>query len=213
VTDPRGKSDLVTADKRKPKRVSHRWQLKVGIATASGGLLIALIAGPVMAEISHLMSIPLGRGTATITWVGKGGIEPTVNSIAGKAGGLSVSATDKVPKIPGTGGVASGSSSVPSSIPSTFPIADVKGTLDGSQFSLVIALNLSRLSGSSTGSLGSVSGTFRNQKMRAIITSDAASNAFDFSGSIGSLHVSGTINSVTHHRDSATAHASFDVTK
>jgi hypothetical protein len=189
--------------------VSRRWQLKIGIATASGGLLAALIAGPVMAEISHLTAIPLGRGTATITWVGKGGIEPTVNSIVGKAGGLSVSATDKIPKIPGTGSVSSG----PSSIPSDFPLADVKGAIDGSQFSLDIALSLSQLSGSSNGSLGTISGRFRNQKVNAIITADAASNAFDFSGTIGSLHVSGVIRSVTHRGNSATAHATFDVTK
>jgi hypothetical protein len=212
VTDSRDRTDYPSGD-RQPKRVSHRWQLKIASATVCGGVLAALIAGPVMAEISRLTAIPLGRGTATITWTGKGGIEPTVNSIVGKAGGLTVSATDKVPKFPGVVGGSSGSSSVPSSIPSQFPIADVKGTIDGSQFSLDIALSLSQLSGSSDGQLGTVSGTFRNQKMNAIITSDAASNAFDFSGTIGSLHVTGVIKNVTHHGDSATAHASFDVSK
>jgi hypothetical protein len=212
VTDSRDRTDC-TSDNGQPEHVSHRWQLKIALATICGGLLAALIAGPVMAEISRLTAIPLGRGTATITWTGKGGIDPTVNSIAGNAGGLPVSATDKVPKFPGVGGGTSGSSSTPSSLPSQFPIADVKGTIDGSQFSLDIALSLSQLSGPTHGSLGTVSCTFRNQKMNAIITSNAASNAFDFSGTIGSLHVSGTIKSVTHHGDSATAHASFDVSK
>jgi len=165
-----------------------------------------------MAEISRLTTIPLGRGTATITWIGKGGIEPTVNSIVGKARGLPVSATDKVPNISGTGGVSSGSST-PSSIPSTFPIADIKGSIDGSGFTLDIALSLSQLSNSSNGSLGTISGSFRSQPVSAIITSNPATNGFDFSGTIGSRHVSGVIKSITHHGNSATAHASFDVTK
>jgi hypothetical protein len=212
VTDSRDRTDCTSAN-RQSERVSHRWPLKIVLATICGGLLVALIAGPVMAEISRLTAIPLGRGAATITWTGKGGIDPTVNSIAGKAGGLPVSATDKVPKFSGVSGGTSGSSSAPSSIPSQFPIADVNGTIDGSQFSLDIALSLSQLSGSSHGSLGTISGTFRNQKMNAIITSNAATNTFDFSGTIGSLHVSGIIKSITHHGDSATAHASFDVSK
>jgi hypothetical protein len=213
VTNLRDSPDPFTQCDRKSKSSSHRWQLKLVIATASGGLFAAIIAGPVMAQISRLTTIPLGRGTATITWIGKGGIEPTVNSIDGKARSFSVSATDKVPKISGTGGVSNGSSSVPSSIPSTFPIADVKGTIGGSQFTLDIALSLSQLSGSSNGSLGTISGSFRSQPVNAIITSDPASNAFDFSGTIGSRHVSGVIKSVAHHGNSATAHASFDVTR
>ena len=47
--------------------MSQRWPLKVAGATASAGLLAALIAVPVMAEVARLNTIPLGRGTATIT--------------------------------------------------------------------------------------------------------------------------------------------------
>ena len=67
------------------------------------------------------------------------------------------------------------------------------GTIDGSHFTLDIALNLSQLSGSSTGSLGTISGSFRSQPVNAIITSDPSFNAFDFSGTIGPTHVSGVI--------------------
>jgi len=73
VTDSRDRTDC-PSDDRQPQRVSHRWQLKIASATVCGGLLAAVIAGPVMAEISRLTAIPLGRGTATITWTGKGGI-------------------------------------------------------------------------------------------------------------------------------------------
>jgi hypothetical protein len=179
------------------------------IGIGAGGLLAVLLALPVVAEIARLTSIPLGRGTATITWTGKGGISPTVNSISGKAGGLPVSATDKVPKIPGINEPATGSTS--ESLPSSLPIANVKGTIDGTAFTLDIALALP--SGSSNHSFGKVTGTFRNENLTAILTVNPTANTFDFTGTIGSLHVSGVVRSPTHHGNKATAHASFDVTK
>jgi hypothetical protein len=172
---------------------------------------MALLAVPVVAEIAHLTSIPLGRGSATITWTGKSGISPTVNSIGGKAGGLPVSAIDEVPRIPGINEPASGSTS--DSLPSSFPLANVKGTIDGAPFTLDIVLTLPQLSGSSKSSFGKVIGTFRNQKMAAIVTDEAATNTLHFTGTIGSLHISGVIRWPTHHGNKATAHASFDVTK
>ena len=203
-----------SAPRQEGKPTFHRGKLKVLIGIAVGGLLAVLLAVPVVAEIARLTSIPQGRGTATITWTGKGGISPTVNSISGKAGGLSVSATDKVPKIPGLSATPSGSDPTSVSIPSSLPIANVKGAIDGSPFTLDIVLTLpQQLSGSSNSSLGHVTGTFRNQKVSAILTANPTGNNFDFTGTIGSLHVSGVIQSPTHHGNKATAHASFDVTK
>ncbi len=203
-----------SAPRQEGKSTFRQGRLRVVIGVAAGGVLTVLLAVPVVAEISRLTSIPLGRGTATISWTGKGGTSPTVNSISGKAGGLAVSATDKVPKIPGIGETPHGSDPTSVSIPSSLPIADVKGIIDGAPFTLDIVLTLPHpLSDSSKSSLGNVTGTFRNQKLTAILTANPNGNNFDFTGTIGTLHVSGVIESPSHHGNKATAHASFDVTR
>ena len=70
----------------------------VRIAAVSGlaaaGLLLASV--PVRAEIAHLTSLPLGKGTATVTWAGTSGISPNLNSVSGSARGLPIAATGTV---------------------------------------------------------------------------------------------------------------------
>jgi hypothetical protein len=202
-----------TSMTRQMTRRRHRRNREVLIGIASAVMLLSVLTAPVLAEISRLTSIPLGRGTATITWIGKGGITPTVNSVRGRVGGLSVSATDKVPRFPGLSGGSVGSTPTSIAIPSHFPIADVNGTIDGAPFKVDIVLSLSQLSSSASGSLGMVTGTFRSQKLVASLTADVNNNSFGFKGTIGSLHVSGVVDSVIHHGEKATAHASFDVTR
>ena len=164
------------------------------------------------AVIARLTAIPLGRGTATITWTGKGGISPTVNSIGGTAGGFRVTGSDKVPSIYGSEKPSTGPPPTALAIPSVFPVANVTGTIDGASFTLKINLSLTVPSSAAT-SLGNVTGTFRNQPISANITANSSQNAFDFTGTIGSVHVTGVVKSVKHDGNKATARATFDVTK
>jgi hypothetical protein len=166
-----------------------------------------------MAEVSRLTSIPLGRGTATITWTGKGGISPTVTSISGKADGFTVSASDKPPKFPGLGGSATGASAPTSvSIPANIPIADVRGTIDGAPFTLHVVISLPQSLTSGGTGIGRVTGTFKNQRLSATLSAKATSDTVAFKGTIGTVHVSGVIGKNTRHGNTTTAHASFDVT-
>ncbi len=127
---------------RRRRTVARGWTRKAAIGLVSVGL-VGLVSLPVMAEVASLRSLPLGKGSATITWIGNSGIIPTINSIHGSARGLTVKATGTVPAVPGLGQAPSGSTP---SIPSSYPIADIKGTLAGTAFSLTITLKLSGLS-------------------------------------------------------------------
>ena len=167
----------------------------------------ALLAATAEALVARLTSIPLGPGTATITWTGKTGVTPTINSIKGAAGGYAVSATGRVPK-PGT------LTGTASSIPSEYPIANVKGTIGGSTFTLNIVISLpSSLTSNAPQTVGHVNGTFRNQPVFATLSANVNSNSFAFAGTIGTLHVRGTVSKLSQHGHSETAHAAFVVSR
>jgi hypothetical protein len=166
-----------------------------------------------MAEVASLRSLPLGKGSATITWIGNSGITPTINSIHGSARGLTVKATGTVPPVPGLGQAPSESTP---SIPSSYPIADIKGTLAGISFSLTITLKLSGLSFTAPTkpvTFGSVSGSFHGQPITAVLTGRTAPSGVTFRGTIGSDHVTGTINRLVRHGKQSTAYATFNVTR
>jgi hypothetical protein len=166
-----------------------------------------------MAEVARLRSLPLGKGSATITGVGNSGITPTINSIHGSARGLTVKATGTVPPIPGLGQSSSGSTP---SIPSSYPIADIKGTLGGASFSLTITLNLTGLSFSAPTkpvTFGSVSGSFHGQPISAVLIGRTAPAGVTFRGTIGNDHVTGNINRLVRHGKQSTAYATFNVTR
>ncbi|HEX4433427.1 MAG TPA: hypothetical protein VH012_01265 [Acidimicrobiales bacterium] len=165
------------------------------IATASGAL------------IARLTRIPLGRGTATITWKGATGLRPTISSIKGTAGGYQVVAAGRVPKTPSVSGTGS-------SLPSQFPVADVKGNIGGTGFTLNIVLTLpASLTSSTPQTIGHVTGTFRNQQVAATLTANVNSSSFAFVGTIGSLHVSGQVSQPKQHGNMESARATFNVTK
>jgi hypothetical protein len=178
-------------------------------ATAALGLLSA----PVMAAIARLNSIPLGRGSATISWTGSTGLQPTIGPISGSARGLSIAATGVVPTTSSLGNSAQGSTSL--SIPSSVPVADINGTLAGTPFTLDIALNLSHLNLTSKGvqAFGTVTGSFHGQTVHATLTSRASSSTAQFHGTIGADHVEGTIKKIVHQGMRTTAFATFNVTK
>jgi hypothetical protein len=168
---------------------------------------VALISTTTGALFARLTKIPLGRGTASITWSGVAGVTPTIKSIKGTAGGFSVSGAGRRPSPPST--LGSGSS-----IPSKLPLADIRGTLGGAHFTLNIVLTLPT-SGTSLDppSFGRVSGTFRGQAVSAKLTANVSSDSFGFKGKIGTLRVTGVISRPHQHGNTETAHASFDVTK
>jgi hypothetical protein len=173
----------------------------------AGGAVVVLIATASDALIARLTNIPLGRGTATITWTGATGPNPTVNSIKGSAGGYQVAARGQVPKSPSISGTAS-------SLPSQFPIAHVKGTIGGTGFTLNIVLTLpASLTSSNLQTFGHVTGTFRNQQVAATLTANVNSGSFAFVGTIGSLRVSGHVSQPRQDGNTETARATFKVTK
>jgi len=173
------------------------------VATA----VVALISTSTGAVLASLTRIPLGHGTATITWTGVTGITPTIKSVKGTAGGYSVSATGRIPKLATTGGSAS-------SIPSEFPLANIKGTLGGAPFTLDIILTLpTSATSANPGSFGHVTGTFRNQAVTGTLTANVSSSSFGFKGMIGALHVAGVVSQPHQHGNTETAHARFNVTK
>jgi hypothetical protein len=184
----------------------------VGIALALA--CIALLSAPVLAEIASLTRLPLGRGTATVTWTSNSGNIPTANSIAGTARGLSVIGKQTLSNPFGSNG--SGSGTVPTSItiPSEFPLGKVRGTIDGAPFVLNIVLVIPSHSTSLKGdNFGHVTGTFRNEPVRAVITADVTSRDFGFRGTIGAFHITGVVKDVTHRGLKATSHATFDILK
>ena len=205
--DGKGGSMGDSVGRREPGHSSHHKGLRIGIGVTLGFGFAALASLPVLAEVARLTSIPLGRGSATITLTVKSGIAPTVNSIRGTAGGLRVLGTAKVPKASGLGGAVS-------SAQQSFPIANVQGTIDGAPFTLNITLTLTLPPSQGppkSASVGHVTGSFRNEPVRADLTYNSSN--FDFKGTIGALHVTGAIEGVVHHGNKATAHATFDVTK
>jgi hypothetical protein len=173
----------------------------------AGGAATVLIATASDALVARLTNIPLGRGTATITWTGATGATTTINSIKGTAGGYNVAAKGRVPTTSPTTGSAS-------TTPSQFPVANVKGTIGGTGFSLNIVLTLpASLTSSKLQTVGNVTGTFRNQHVDATLTANVNSSSFVFTGTIGSLHIVGRVSQPIRHAHMETAHASFNVTK
>lgn len=171
--------------------------------------VVLLIATATSAVLGRLTNIPLGRGTATITWTGSTGVTPTIDSITGTAGGYQVHGEGHVPR-------TLGSAAPGSTIPTQVPIADVVGTIGGTHFTLNITLTFpASLSSNRSDKLGNVTGTFRGQPVRATLTAviKGESSTFGFAGTIGSLHVSGVISQPIQHGRSETAHATFDVTR
>jgi len=196
----------------------HHIGRTIVVALCAGGAVVG-ISFPVSALVARLTSLPLGKGAATITWTGNSGITPTVNSVQGHVADYSVVATDKFPRLgQSSSTTGSGSSSVPSSIPNLsgpIPFGDVKGTIDGTAFTLLITLQIPQTQ-SQLGTnipLGQVTGMFRNEPIKASLSANPKSRAFDFKGSIGPYRVIGVIESVQHHGDHSTAHATFDVTQ
>lgn len=174
---------------------------------------VMLLSVPVLAAISRLRSIPLGHGSATISWTGKGGVTPTLSSIRGSARGLAIVASGTAPKPPQLSNASSGSTSL--SLPPTLPLADITGTISGTPFSLDVTLNLSGLDLASNNpvTFGTVTGSFRGQPIKAILTGRRTSTRVSFSGTIGNDHVTGTITRVVHHGRTSTGDATFDVTR
>jgi hypothetical protein len=174
---------------------------------------VAAASAPVLAEIAKLTSVPLGKGTATISWTGTYGNRPTIGPISGSARGLSIKATGVVLRVPSIGNTGQSSTSV--SIPSSVPVADVKGTIGGTSFTLDIALNLTNLNLNSNAAqtFGTVTGSLHGREIQATLSSSLSSSHTQFSGTIGADHVMGTIGRVVHHGNRTTAYATFDVTK
>ena len=173
----------------------------------AGGAAVALAATASEALIARLTTLPLGRGTATITWTGATGVTPTINSIKGSVGGYQVAAVGRIPKAPALGVTGS-------SLPSQFPIADVKGIIGGTSFTVNIVLTLpGSLTSGKVQDFGHVTGTFRNQRVAATLSADVKSSSFAFVGRIGSDHVSGQVSQPKQHGNTETARAIFNVTK
>jgi hypothetical protein len=123
---------------------------------------------------------------------------------AGPSSLLEVAAIGRVPKTPPVSGTAS-------TLPSQYPIANVKGTIGATGFTLNMVLTLpTSLASSKLQSFGHVTGTFRNQQVAATLTANVNSCSFTFVGTIGSLHIAATYRSKS---STETARATFNMTK
>jgi hypothetical protein len=174
---------------------------------------VMALSVPVMAEIARLEQLPLGSGSATISWTGKTGVTPTISSISGKARGLAIFATGRVPKPPSLAQSSTGST--PVSLPASYPIANIKGAIGGTSFTLAVAINLTslNLNSNTSAAMGTVTGSFRGQAIRAVLSANNASPVVAFSGTIGADHITGTIGRVIRHGTKSTATAHFDITR
>jgi hypothetical protein len=189
---------------------TNGWLPQALTVTLLGVAVSALLALPVMAEISRLTTLPLGKGVATITWTGKRGDNPSINSIHGSARGFAVVASKKSPKFPGDGSVTSGSTSTPKSV----PIADITGTIDRTHFAFNVSVGLSGGASSGTpGAIGSVAGTFHGQHIDVVLSAKGNSEYTYFEGTIGGDKIGGTIDPIRQHGRTSTVHAIFDVTR
>jgi hypothetical protein len=173
-------------------------------------LVLALVVVEVTARSSEL---PLGQGTATISWVGPGGLGPASDPVSGSASGLAVTGVAKTPDNAVSPALSSGN---PTSLPMGFPIADVTGTLAGHPFTLAITLILTQpISGlggpKGTVNIGQVTGTFRHHPIKAALTANLSGGPIHFSGTIGTYGVTGSVDQPTRHGDTSTARASFNV--
>ena len=169
--------------------------------------MAVLVATTSDALVARSTSIPLGRGTATLSWNGATGITPTLNSIKGTAGHYHMTATGQAPKI----SPRDGTGSAP---PSQYPIADVKGTIGGTGFTLDIVLTLPSSPAPNTQqTFGHVTGTFPAQHVAATLTANVNSRTYAFAGTIGSLRITGQVSQPVQHGHMETAHATFDVTR
>jgi hypothetical protein len=110
-------------------------------------------------------------------------------------------------RIPSTSGTES-------TLPSRIPIANVKGTIGDSGFTLNIVLTLpASLTSGEQQTIGNATGTDRNQQVDATLTANVNSSSFAFVGTIGSLDIVGRVSQPIRHGHMETAHASFSVTK
>lgn len=175
-------------------------------ATAVAGLC-GLVAVPVGALIGRLTSVPLGPGTATITWSGRSGITPTISSVQGVVHGYPVTGSGRVPRVPSVAGTSK-------TVPPSITLATVSGQLGGDPFSIAIHLNLTASAGASGSGLATITGTFGGESVSATVSPATARGQFlRFAGTVGTLRVTGTIGPPTPHGNRSTAHATFDVTK
>jgi len=180
---------------------------RTAIIIVVGGAIVVLIATSTNALVARLTNIPLGRGTATITWKGATGVTPTINSIKGTADSYKVAATGRVPKPTPISGTAS-------TLPTQYPLANVKGTIGGTGFTLNIVLTLpASLTSSTPQTFGHVTGSFRNQPVAGTLTANVNSSSFAFVGTIGSLRIAGVVAKPIQHGHTETARAAFNVTK
>lgn len=177
------------------------------VGVTAVGAFILTVSVPVLAQVAVLTNIPLGRGSATITWTGSSGLRPSITSIRGAAGGYQVRGSGTVP-------IPQGLGSTGATLPAQIPIAKIKGALGGSPFTLTINIALSNGLHPAPGTpIGNVTGTFRGQPVTATLIPDPPKYQFRFQGSIGTRKVSGIVQNFTRHGKTTTAHATFTVTR
>lgn len=186
----------------------------IRVAIALLGLLIVLaVVIPLVATAAKsLAAVPLGPGTATLTWtsspsVTTGSASP---SFSGTIAGYPVSGTATTPSPSSAPSTGSGSGVSHPSVVGSFT-----GSLGGVPFSVVVSfdLDVSNTSSSAGLPLFTITGTFGSDPVNGTITSVGSSAAIHFSATIGSYHVTGTISGPRRRGEANTAMASFVVSR
>lgn len=75
------------------------------LVLAVTALSVVGLAAPIAAVEARLTSLPLGRGTAVISWTGASGASPTVTGIEGDAGRYRLAAHERLARFAPSGDV------------------------------------------------------------------------------------------------------------
>jgi len=178
------------------------------------GLLAAILVGVGIGIAALLGSstpstVPTGPGTASITWNGVApsksgypGPQPFTGTIAGvPVSGTTVALPNGFPHAGGT-------------LPTDFVFYRVSGTLGGTPFSIDLIYNVAPGGQFPTGhqmvSLNVV-GTYGTEPVRGTISGPANASTANFTGTVGSLHVSGTLPPAMTHNGMSSAMSPFTV--
>ncbi len=195
--------------------------LGAGVAVVA---VVAVFAVLAIVKNNGIGSVPTGPGTATITWHSAGGgVNSLPQPFSGTVAGLSLSGTATGAN-PSNVTNTTATPGAPVTFPSHLHVATWTGTLGGTQFDLDVSLSIGRgasapaatTPGSAPGITATflVTGSFGTQPVHVTATIDPQHpDELAFSGTVGNLNVTGTVNELQEKGTTGTATASFNVTK
>jgi hypothetical protein len=168
------------------------------------GVVVVLLLADVgaltyqLVNTSPLSAVPLGPGTATITWHNTQGIthtKPVPQPFTGTIAGYAISGT----------AYPNALNSAPPKPGAPFLFMRIKGSLGGNPLTLAEYASITTANPTLE-----VRGTFDGRPVRGVLEQGKTTSQVKFSGSVGAYHVVGVIDNPSGHAD-VTVKASFTV--